>query len=526
MTRHLFALLVLSTLVLPGLALAKDETQWLARPSEAARIERVEKGLPVVSLPDGESLRLGLKEWMETYQVPGLSVAVFDNFEVAWAKGYGVREAGNKSPVTPETTFLAGSISKPVTALAAMRFVQDGRLSLDENINDKLLSWKVPDNEFTTREKVTLRRLLSHSAGLSVHGFPGYAVDAPLPTLVQILNGEKPANTAPVRVVMVPGTKFEYSGGGTSIVQLLLVDQLKKPFPDILAETVLGPLGLQHSSYQQPPVRAATAASGHHADGSVVPGKWHLYPEMAAAGLWTTPSDLAQVAIEVAKSKHGKSNRVLSKASIQEMLTIQKAPVGIGFFLDAKSDFFGHDGDDEGFQAALMAFSDSGKGAVVMANSENGFALFGPLLASIAKEYGWSSFTPHRTPYFYRFLLISSKLGVAKAIADYAALRASGPPADYGPWDLNAGGYHLLNAGKTNEAIQVFEANALLYPEDANAYDSLAEGYLTAGKKDLAVQNYQRSLKLNPKNENAVQALAKLGGTSGSKTDVKAPVSQ
>jgi CubicO group peptidase (beta-lactamase class C family) len=515
MTRHLFALLLLASLVLPQAAAATDDMRWLADTSQAPRIERVEQGLPPLVLSDGKALQLDLQGWMDLLKIPGLSVAVFDNFQVVWRKSYGVREAGASAPVMLDTTFQAGSVSKPVTALAAMRLVQDGRFNLDENVNDKLRSWKVPDNAFTAREKVTLRRLLSHSAGLSVHGFPGYAVGEPLPTLVQVLNGEKPANTPPVRVVMVPGTKFEYSGGGTTVVQLLLVEQAQKPFPQLMAETVLQPLGLTHSSYEQPqpPIRAAMSAVGHHADGKPVAGKWHLYPEMAAAGLWTTPGDLAEVAIEVAKSKHGKSNRILSQKSIQEMLTVQAAPLGIGFFLDPKSDRFGHDGDDDGFNTMLVAFSDSGQGAAIMANSDFGSVLFGPLLESLAQEYGWKSYTAEPMRPHLRFILVSRKLGVAKALEDYSAQRAKGPAKDFSPVDLNAGGYALLGAGQTEDAIRVFQANVTLYPNNSNAYDSLAEGYMTAGKKDLAIWNYRKSLELNPKNANGVAMLLKLGVT-------------
>jgi len=413
--------LVLCALSAPSLAAPPSGTTvWLANPSQAARIQRVEVGLPAVDIPGEEPLRMGLQQWMEFYGIPGMSVAVFDDFRVVWMKSYGVREVGDGRPVTLDTTFQAGSISKPVMALAAMRFVQEGTLVLDEDVNVKLISWKVPENAFTVKEKVTLRRLLSHSAGTTVHGFPGYAVDEPRPTTVQILNGEKPANTAPVRVEMVPGTKFQYSGGGTTIVQLLLVDQLRKPFPQIMSETVLGPLGLAHSSYEQPqpPERAAIAASGHRLGGKPVKGKWHIYPEMAAAGLWTTAGDLASVAIEVAKSKHGKSNRILSQATAREMLSVQADPVGLGFFLEPGSDRFGHDGSDEGFLATLIAFADSGKGVAIMTNSDTGFMIFGQLAESVAKEYGWTHFKPGPVPGFVRLYTLWKKAGVAAAIAD------------------------------------------------------------------------------------------------------------
>jgi CubicO group peptidase (beta-lactamase class C family) len=452
---------------------------------------------------------------MEFLRIPGLSVAVFDADRVVWMKAYGVREAGEGAPVTLDTTFQAGSISKAVAALAVMHFVEQGRFALDDNVNDKLRSWKLPDNEFTTQQKVTLRRLLSHSAGTTVHGFPGYAVGEAVPTVVQVLNGEKPANTAPVRVQMVPGTRFEYSGGGTTIIQLLLVDQLGKPFPEILAETVLKPLNLVHSSYEQPqpPDRAIHSATGHQANGEAVKGRWHIYPEMAAAGLWTTAGDLANFALEVAKARQGKSSRVVSPATARQMLTIQATgqhQTGLGFFLDPKSDRFAHDGADAGFTASLIAFAGSGKGVAIMANSENGPMLFPLLAGAVSREYRWPVPETDTLPPQIRCAVLARKVGAAKAIADFREHRVGGPAAQYGPPALNACGYMLLGAGQTASAIQIFETNVALFPQDSNAYDSLGEAYMAAGRNELAVRNYQRSLELNPRNDHAVKMLRKL----------------
>jgi CubicO group peptidase (beta-lactamase class C family) len=252
-----------------------------------------------------------IEERLRHHQAPGVSIAVIKNFKVEWAGGYGVRDAETREPVTTETLFQAGSISKPVAAMAALKKVEQGRLALDEDVNLKLVSWKLPENELTAKRKVTLANLLSHTAGLTVHGFPGYAADEPLPNVAQVLDGAAPANTAPVRVDLEPGTRFRYSGGGTTIAQLMLTDTERKPFPEIARETVLAPLGMTDSTYEQPlpPARARRAAAGHHADGRPVPGKFHVYPEMAAAGLWTTPTDLARFGIEVQLSLQGKSNR-------------------------------------------------------------------------------------------------------------------------------------------------------------------------------------------------------------------------
>src|SRR5260370_8313329 len=214
-----------------------------------------------------------------------------EEYKVVLARGDGVIETGSSTPVTTKTLLQEGSISKPVAATGALHLVEHGTLSLDESVNEKLKTWKVPENELQKNEKVTLRRLMSHTAGLTVHGFPGYDANETLPSLVQIFNGEKPANTAPIRVDIVPGTKERYSGGGVTIEQQLMMDVTGKAFPVLMRELVLDPIGMADSSYEQPPppARAAMTASGTRADGKVVHGRWHIYPEIAAAGLWTNP---------------------------------------------------------------------------------------------------------------------------------------------------------------------------------------------------------------------------------------------
>jgi CubicO group peptidase (beta-lactamase class C family) len=493
----------------------KPATEWLARPSEAARLARVEAGLAPVPVPGEEPLRMSIQRWMELYKIPGMSVAVFDKHALVWAKSYGVKQAGGSDPVTVDTLFQAASISKPVTALAALRYVEQGKWSLDENINDKLVSWKVPDNEFTKEQKVTLRRLLSHSAGLTVHGFPGYNVNEPRPTVQQILDGQKPANTAPVRVDIVPGTRTRYSGGGTTVVQQMMMDQLKKPFPQIMRETVIAPLGLKHSTYEQPvpPALAAMTAAGTRANGESIEGRWHIYPEMAAAGLWTTPSDLAHIAIEVSKARAGTSKRLLSQSMARQMLTKQSEGFGIGFQVEDGNDRFGHGGSNMGFQCILVAFADSGSGVAIMTNSDSGYILFERLIASIAAEYGWKSFT-QRKDFSWMAAdvdVLAQLKGVDTALTWYKARRREGPAEGTSPNVLNNLGYRLLSDGKVSEAVKVFEANVELYPEDSNAYDSLGEGYLKAGRNEESIANYRKSLKLDPKNTNAVKMLEKLG---------------
>lgn len=365
----------------------------------------------------GSAQQLTVEKLMEIYNIPGLSVAIIDNFKIASTRTYGVTESGGTTPITTRTLFQAGSVSKPVATAGALYLVEHGKVSLDEDVNRKLKSWKLPENEFTKEQKVTLRRIMSHSAGLTVHGFAGYAVDQSLPTLPQVLNGEQPSNSAPVRVDAVPGTRWRYSGGGVLIEQQLMIDLTGEQFPQLMREIVFDKIGMSDSTYEQPlpPSRLGSAASGTYANGKAVPGKWHVYPEMAAAGLWTTPSDLAKFAIEIALSKQGKSNRVLSQTMTREMLKPQMPHVeeialgneqhrdrmGLGFFLgdEMRPDLFGHIGDDEGFQAMLIMFGDSGQGAAIMANSQYGIMLGDFLLEQIAKEYGWKGYVPSNRPH-------------------------------------------------------------------------------------------------------------------------------
>ncbi len=367
--------------------------------SLAERIARVENGLLAPTTRRAETpTQNPIHDRMSLFNCPGVSVAVIENHEIAWAKGYGVKETGKPEPVTTKTLFQAGSISKPVAAMGVLCLVQQGKLNLDEDVNTYLTSWKVPSNG-TWQPRITLRQLLSHTAGMTVHGFPGYPSDGPLPTVIQILDGERPANTSPIRVNILPGTQFRYSGGGTTIAQQVMVDVFGKPFPEIMRELVLDPLGMQDSTYEQPlpPERATVAATAHPGDSIPLSGKWHVYPEMAAAGLWTTASDLARFAIEIQLSLQGKSNKVLSMEMVEQMLTPQiEQHIGIGPFLEGSGDTarFGHGGADEGFVSDLKAHRTHGQGIVVMVNSNYGWALISEIERTIATEFGWPDFLP------------------------------------------------------------------------------------------------------------------------------------
>ncbi|MEP7274190.1 MAG: serine hydrolase [Acidobacteriota bacterium] len=442
-------------------------------PNVAERIKRVENGLLPAVLIKGQTLGMKLAERMAHYKVPGLSVAVINDGKIEWARGYGVFEKDGSQPVTADTLFLAGSISKPVAALAALRLVEQGKLSLDEDVNLKLKTWRVPENELTRKQKVTLRRLLSHSAGLTVHGFPGYAADAPVPTLVQIFNGEKPANTGAIRVDIIPGSRWRYSGGGYTVMQQLVMDVTGRSFPEVTRDLVLTPAGMRQSTYENPlpKMRESEAATAHRANGEKVKGRWHTYPEMAAAGLWTTASDLARYAIEVQRALAGQS-KVLSREMAQQMVTVQMGSSGLGPAMEnpgKTSARFGHGGVDEGFEANLIAYCQGGQGAVVMMNANRAMPLASELIRAIAKEYNW--------PEYLDAEVVLAKVDPS-VYAAYAGQYALGP-ARNSTILVENGRIFLQPAGETKEE---------LFPESETTFFPLIQNIRITFVKDGAGQ--------------------------------------
>lgn len=352
-------------------------------------------GVPAVHLP----WEFPLAERTAYHRVPGLSLAVIEDGEVIWVGGFGLTRRVTGTPVDAGTLFQAASISKPVAALAALRLVEEGRLHLDEDINGALKSWVIAETPFTRREKVTLRRLLSHTAGFNVWGFPGYAAGAPLPDLTQILEGRAPANTPAVRVGLTPGSQWLYSGGGYMVLQQLLADASGESFAALTQRLVLDPFGMRRSRFKQPlsPSLAHKAAAGHDNHGRPVAGNWHVYPELAAAGLWATAADLARLALAVQAASAGRRTNAVDRDTARLMLTPAPLPTpfgsrwGLGFEIHGEGDSacFGHGGGNEGYVAQLIAYAHTGQGAAVMTNGANGGALIAEILGSLATARRW-----------------------------------------------------------------------------------------------------------------------------------------
>jgi CubicO group peptidase (beta-lactamase class C family) len=386
--------------VVPILACAGPEA-----PAPGPTPETIAQGLlPAVQLEGEAPVTFTLEDRLAHYHVPGVSVAVMDGGDIVWARGWGIADEETGAAVTENTLFQAASISKPVAALAALGLVEDGLLSLDGPVNGVLTSWRVPDNEFTADSAVTLRGVLTHSAGLTVWGFPGYRKDEPfsadreVATNADVLDGL--GNTDEVRVYKVPGTSWQYSGGGYTVMEQMVEDVTGRPFDEVLRSRVLVPAGMERSTYEVPLSRDRwpEAARGYRGDGSEVEGEWHSYPEQAAAGLWTTPTDLLTLSRHLLGILDGDvTDGVLSREMLTAMLTPNHpgdekfSNWGLGFGLQGEGERarFGHGGANEGFRSQWTVYRHAGKGIAVMTNGDAGSPLATEIMRSVAAAYGW-----------------------------------------------------------------------------------------------------------------------------------------
>jgi len=398
MTRNKHRLLLLGSVVVAALASpAAAQPERCPAPAEAAggpsnvHTRNVEANLRPPVIKPGDK-PFSLAERMRQYDVPGLSVAIIHNGKLAWARGWGFRDAASCAPVTPETAFQAASISKVATAMLALRLVEQGKIGLDRDINDALRSWKLPKDPKLAPNGVTLRELLSHTAGLGVHGFAGYLPGTALPTPVQILDGAPPSNSEPVRSVLPAGGQYQYSGGGYVLTQLALSEVSGLPFAELAERELFRPLGMTRSAYAQPPsatIRADMAFG--HANGVPIPGNYHVYPELGPAGLWTSASDLARLLMDVQASVAGKKGHRLSPPMAREMLTPVKDNWGLGTALyTIGTPRFGHDGVNEGFQSFMIAYVGKGDGIVALTNGGQGRRLMDEVVRAVATDYGWT----------------------------------------------------------------------------------------------------------------------------------------
>lgn len=370
-----------------------------------AKIKEVENGLlRAVYFKGQRPEKLRLEGRMAFYRVPGLSLAMIDEDAISWAKGYGYCHNKEDGQVTAETIFQAGAFSQPVAAAVALSLVEEGKLRLDVDINNYFKTWKVPRTEATFKRPVTLRDLLLHRAGFSKWVFPGYDKSATLPTLNQILNGEKPAVNTPLVPLDPPGTLVRTSESGYVVLQQLLEEVTQQPFAEVARERVIGPVGMKNSFFSAdgPPELNGKVASGHDRNGMVLPDQWRRYPELAAKGLWSTAVDMAIFLCELMKAARGTEGKFISVAAARAMLTAQAASRGFGFFIEGSGDdlYFHCEGRTAGFACALLVFPGRRQGVVVMTNSDNGQVLIDEIIRSVAAAYKWPHFKPVERPLY------------------------------------------------------------------------------------------------------------------------------
>jgi CubicO group peptidase (beta-lactamase class C family) len=363
-------------------------TNTLAQQPSSPGPAPLEHGLEIIDTGLSAPQHLDLDQALQALKIPSVSIALIDRGEVAWARAYGGSGASTR------TLYQAASLSKLVAAVAAMRLVQQGRLDLDGNVNAALSSWHIPDSAWTRGHPVTVRGLLSMTGGIGVPGYMGYEPGAPLPTLVQILDGVPPANSPPVRVEIVPGSRYAYSGGGYEIVQAIIQDVTRKLFEEAVQDLVLRPAGMADSLFAQPlpTTLVPRAATGHDADGRELPGGWRVVPELAAGGLWSTPTDVAQLLIEIARAYRGEASRLLDRETARAMLTPQNGgPYGLGGAVSGSgpSLVLMKRGQNVGYQSYMLIFPETGQGIVVMTGSDNGTTLATALIHRAALAYGW-----------------------------------------------------------------------------------------------------------------------------------------
>ncbi len=407
-TRHcIFFLLIVITIT------AKAQKQHYTQAVED-RIRNVENGLGGwVKIQD--STGWNILSRMAYYRINGLSIAIIHNYKVEWVKAYGWADTAQKIPATANTLFQPASIGKSLNAVGVMKLVQDGELDLKEDINSYLKQWKFPYDSVSHEKKINTLELLSHTAGLSVHGFDGYKWGQPIPNILQILNGEAPANSPAVRSIFEPGVKFEYSGGGIEISGLMVEDITGLRYANYMRKTIFKPLGMNHTFYYSQLIdKEKGLATAYRFDGRPIGCKYYIYPEEACgAGLWSTPGDMAKFIIELQLSLKNKSNKILSAATIKQMFTPQvDKNVALGFFIEEKGGqtYFHHTGLNEGFISNYYASVKDGDGVVIMANSDyltGEKDITEEIANSVAMVYGWKGFY---TPAIKKEIIVSESI--------------------------------------------------------------------------------------------------------------------
>ncbi len=461
---------------------------------------------------------LKIPQLLNDFSVPGTAIALIENGEVILQKGYGYANIDNGSKVTTTTGFNIGSISKTVAAWGIMKLVQDGTINLDAPAEKYLTRWHIPTSEFDSN-KVTIRRLLSHTAGLSLHGYPGWSPKDDLPTIEESLDGK---NNGPgrVEIIMEPGTKWKYSGGGFSMLQLIIEEVTKQKFEEYMQLEILNPLGMNNSSYTID--EKILNATSHEYDGFGEEIDFELFTAQAAAGLHTTISDFTKFAQASLYANQNNQQQILSSSYLEQMM--EPAPAsngiyGLGYQIDSIEGtdvtLAGHGGANSGWHAIFRVNPITNDGFVMITNGGAGHNIYRQIYCDwIFWKTGESMGN--------RCNIVPSIANKLKSIIDtegidnieshYKELKQhEANEYNFSENQLNELGYYYLNNDNVNNALIIFKINVDVFPKSSNVYDSYGEALLKHGDKENAIKNYLKSVNLNPANEGGINVLKNLG---------------
>lgn len=370
------------------------DSAYYRSPADSIHALNIEGNLIPMYSVAGRVERMTIPAMMQQDRIPGMSIAFVDKGQIAWTKHYGYANLEDSIPVGPETVFTGASLSKPVTAIAALNLVEKGLLNLDEDVNLKLEEWKVPETELTEKEKVTLRRLIDHSAGVKNDLWSSYLPGEPVPTLNQMLAGEAPSVDPATSVISEPGSITKYSNPGYSIIQRLLMDVNNQEFDQIIDQLVFEPVGMESSSFKQPIPNSLMdrRAIGYTKD--LEPYPYRLFPYLAAGGIWTTPTDLAKFMIALLNDYHQGTHTLLSKEMAQTIFTKDVMRYVFSLWNWGDDIVFVHYGSNQGFNCIMYGSVDQNQGIVVMTNSDNSFGFFDYIQRAVNSEYQWEYVNP------------------------------------------------------------------------------------------------------------------------------------
>tara|TARA_R110002110_G_scaffold92763_11_gene241995 strand:+ start:390 stop:2177 length:1788 start_codon:yes stop_codon:yes gene_type:complete len=461
-----------------------------------------------------------MPELLNDFIVPGAAIAIIENGEVILQKGYGYSDINKGIKVTKTTGFNIGSISKTIAAWGVMKLVQEGKIDLDAPAEQYLTRWHIPKSDFDS-DKVTIRRLLSHTAGLSLHGYPGWSPKDELPTIEESLDGK---NNGPgrVEIIMEPGTKWKYSGGGFSILQLIIEEVTKQKFEDYMQADILNPLGMTSSSYTIDEKILKSSSLEHNNFGEVI--DFELFTAQAAAGLHTTIEDFtkfAQASLYTSKNNK-KHQQILSATTLEQMMKpalASNGSYGLGYQVDAIQDtsvvLRGHGGANTGWHAFLMLDPETNDGFIMITNGGAGHNIYRQAFCDwIFWKTGESqarrcNILPSVAN---KLKQIVDNTGVDKIEVAYADLKKNQADTyNFSEDQLNQLGYHYLGNEKVENALAIFKLNAETFPNSANVYDSYGEALLANGDKEKAIENYLKSVKIDPGNDYGIKVLGELG---------------